>query len=48
MLEIIREGTQVAEIEQGLKELSKEACGLGLQKVIEYRKKICESAGGTI
>ena len=39
MLERIREGTQVAEIEQGLRELSKEACGLGLQKVIESQEE---------
>jgi hypothetical protein len=39
MLEGIREGTQVAEIEHGLRELAKEACGRGLQKVLEAKEE---------
>jgi len=33
--EKLEEGTQVAEIEQALREVAKEACGLGLQEMIE-------------
>ena len=33
--EELQEGAQVAEIEQALRELAKEASGLGMQKMIE-------------
>ena len=33
--EKLEEGAQVAEIEQALREVAKEACGLGLQEMIE-------------
>jgi len=51
MLEKLSGGAQVAEIEQGLRELSKEAGGLGLQKVIEANEEkyasnvVCDSGG---
>jgi len=39
ILEKISEGTQVEEIEKSLRALSKEACGLGMQKVIEAHEE---------
>lgn len=36
--EKLEEGVQVAEIEQALRELAQEACGLGLQKMIEAKE----------
>ncbi len=39
MQEELQEGAQVAEIEQALRELAKEASGLGMQKMIEASEK---------